>query len=170
MEPGGRFARERSRTGGLAVPAGPASCPPSSAPGAVPDGRQLRHALSGAHLTGLHRRNLDTFAVGRIAGTAVLGQYSRAYYLVSQPLVAYISQALTSVLFSSLSCIQEDSARLRRAYLSLFSLGCVALFSLCAGIAVAAREIVLVVLGSQWSLAIGLVPWFALAGGCHVAS
>jgi O-antigen/teichoic acid export membrane protein len=126
--------------------------------------------LSGAYLTDYIGGNLDTFTVGRIAGTAVLGQYSRAYYLVFQPLVAYISQALTSVLFSSLSRIHEDSPRLRRAYLSVFSLGCVALFPLCAGIAVAAREIVLVVLGSQWSLAIGLVPWFALAGGCHVAS
>jgi lipopolysaccharide exporter len=126
--------------------------------------------LSGAYVTDYVGGNLDQFTVGRIAGTAVLGQYSRAYYLVFQPLVVYISQALTSVLFSSLSRIQEDSARLRRAYLSVFSLSCVALFPLCAGIAVAAREIVLVVLGSQWSLAIGLVPWFALAGGCHVAS
>jgi O-antigen/teichoic acid export membrane protein len=126
--------------------------------------------LSGAHLMDYIGGNLDTFTVARIAGTAVLGQYSRAYYLVFQPLVVYISQALTNVLFSSFSRIQEDSARLRRAYLSVFSLGCVGLFPLCVGMAVAAREIVLVVLGSQWGLAIGLVPWFALAGACHVAS
>jgi O-antigen/teichoic acid export membrane protein len=44
------------------------------------------------------------------------------------------------------------------------------LFPICAGIAVAARELVLVVLGPQWDLATGLVPWFALAGGCHVVS
>jgi O-antigen/teichoic acid export membrane protein len=44
------------------------------------------------------------------------------------------------------------------------------LFPICAGIAVAAHELVLVVLGPQWDLAAGLVPWFALAGGCHVAS
>ncbi|MGH2393035.1 MAG: hypothetical protein ACRDGH_06000, partial [Candidatus Limnocylindria bacterium] len=37
-------------------------------------------------------------------------------------------------------------------------------------IAVAAHELVLVVLGPQWDLAAELVPWFALAGGCHVAS
>ena len=35
------------------------------------------------------------------------------------------------------------------------------LFPICAGIAVAAQELVLVVLGPQWHLAVGLVPWFA---------
>jgi O-antigen/teichoic acid export membrane protein len=74
------------------------------------------------------------------------------------------------VVFTSLSRIQDDKARLRRAYLSVLSLGCLVLFPLCAGMAVAARELVLVVLGPQWNLAVGLVPWFAFAGGCHVAS
>ncbi len=114
--------------------------------------------------------NLDTFTVARIASTAVLGQYSRAYYLVFQPLGNYLSAALTNVVFSTLSRIQQDLARLRRAYLSVLSLGNLLLFPLCAGIAVAAPELVLVVLGPQWGPAVGLVPWFALAGGCHVAS
>src|SRR5512144_604770 len=43
-------------------------------------------------------------------------------------------------------------------------------FPLCAGMAVAAPELVAVVLGPQWGTAAGLVPWFALAGACHVAS
>jgi O-antigen/teichoic acid export membrane protein len=114
--------------------------------------------------------NLDTFTVTRIASAAVLGQYTRAYYLVYQPLGNYLAQALTNVLFSTLSRIQQDLARLRRAYLSVLSLGNLMLFPICAGIAVAAHEVVLVVLGPQWNLAVGLVPWFALAGGCNVAS
>jgi O-antigen/teichoic acid export membrane protein len=36
--------------------------------------------------------------------------------------------------------------------------------------ALAAPELVQVLLGPQWGLAVGLVPWFALAGGCNVAS
>jgi lipopolysaccharide exporter len=36
--------------------------------------------------------------------------------------------------------------------------------------AVGAPELVAAVLGPQWNLAVGLVPWFALAGGCHLAS
>jgi lipopolysaccharide exporter len=126
--------------------------------------------LSGAYLLDYVGSNLDTFTVTRIASAAVVGQYTRAYYLVFQPLSNYLAQALTNVLFSTLSRIQQDLARLRRAYFSVLSLGNLLLFPICAGIAVAGHELVLVVLGPQWDLAVGLVPWFALAGGCHVVS
>ena len=126
--------------------------------------------LAGAHLLDYGGGNLDTLTVSRVASTAVLGQYTRAYYLVFQPLSNYLAQALTNVLFSPLSRIQQDLARLRRAYFSVLSLGNLMLFPICAGIAVAAHELVLVVLGPQWDLAAGLVPWFALAAGCHVVS
>jgi O-antigen/teichoic acid export membrane protein len=114
--------------------------------------------------------NLDTFTVARIATTAAVGQYSRAYYLVFQPLGNYLSSAMSSVVFATLSRIQDDLTRLRRGYLSIMSLGALLLFPMCVGMAVAAPELVAVVLGPQWGPAAGLVPWFALAGGCHVAS
>src|SRR6266496_1591816 len=120
--------------------------------------------LSGAHVMDYVDSNLDTLAVGRFTGTAVLGQYSRGYLLVFQPLGYYLSQALTTVLFSSLSRVQADTARLRKAYLSVLELGTAVLFPICTGIAVAAPQLVLVVLGPQWNLVAGLVPWFALAG------
>jgi lipopolysaccharide exporter len=126
--------------------------------------------LSGAHLMDHVGSNLDTLVVGRVASAAVLGQYSRAYYLVFQPLRLYLSQALENVLFSHLSRIQDDAARLRRAYDSLLALGSTVLFSICAGMAVAAPELVAVVLGPQWSLAATIVPWFAFAGGLSVIS
>jgi O-antigen/teichoic acid export membrane protein len=126
--------------------------------------------LSGAYLIDYIGSNLDTFTVTRIASTAVVGQYSRAYYLVFQPLGNYLAQALSTVLFSPLSRIQQDLARLRRAFLSVLSITSVVLFPVCAGMAVAAQELVWVVLGPQWTLVPGLVPWFAVAGGCHVAS
>jgi lipopolysaccharide exporter len=126
--------------------------------------------LSGAHVMDYVGSNLDTLVVGRYSPTAVLGQYSRGYLLVFQPLGWYLSQALTSVLFSSLSRVQQDLARLRKAFLSVLQLGAVVLFPICAGMAVAAPQLVLVVLGSQWNLVAGLVPWFALAGGCAVVS
>jgi O-antigen/teichoic acid export membrane protein len=126
--------------------------------------------LAGAGLLDYGGGNLDTFTVSRVASTTVLGQYSRAYYLVFQPLSNYVAQALTNVLFSPLSRIQQNLGRLRRAYFSVLSLGNLMLFPICTGIALAAHELVLVVLGPQWGLAAELVPWFALAGGCHVAS
>ena len=112
--------------------------------------------LSGAHLLDYVGSNLDTFTVGRFASTAVVGQYSRGYYLAIQ--VRYLSQTLTNVLFPHLSRIQQDSARLRRAYLSMLMLSGLLLFPVCAGMAVAARELVRVVLGPQWGLAATIVP------------
>src|SRR4030095_6544821 len=124
--------------------------------------------LSGAYLMNYIGGNLDTFTITRTPTTADLGQYTRAYYLVFQPLGNYLAQALTNVLFSTLSRIQQDLARLRRAFLSVLSLANLMLFPICAGIAVAAQELVLVVLGPQWGLAGGPVPVVALACGCRV--
>ena len=126
--------------------------------------------LSGAHVLDYVGSNLDTFTVGRFASTAVVGQYSRGYYLAVQPLRVYLAQTLTNVLFSHLSRIQEDGVRLRRAYLSMLMLSGLVVFPVCAGMAVAAREFVRVVLGPQWGLAATIVPWFALAAACSVIS
>jgi len=126
--------------------------------------------LSGAHVTDYVGSNLDTFVVGRVASAAVVGQYSRAYYLVFQPFRNYLTQALTTVLFAHLSRVQRDVVRLRRAYLSLLLLSATQLFPACAGIAVAAPELVRVALGPQWHLAATIVPWFAFAGACSVMS
>jgi lipopolysaccharide exporter len=126
--------------------------------------------LVGAHLLDYVGSNLDTFVVGRVASTSVLGEYSRAYSLIVLPLRFHLTQALTNVLFSQLSRIQDDAARLRRAYLSVLGIMGVILFPACAWIAVAAHELVLVVLGPQWDLTAAIVPWFALAGCSSVIS
>ncbi|MDT7614112.1 MAG: hypothetical protein QOF00_1559 [Pseudonocardiales bacterium] len=126
--------------------------------------------LSGAHLLDYVGGSLDTFVVGRFAGTAVVGQYSRGYYLAFQPFHYYLAQALTAVLFPHLSRIQQDRVRLRRAFLSVLMLGGLVVFPLCVGVAVAAPELVWVVLGPQWDLAATIVPWFALAAGFSVIS
>src|SRR6476646_4021981 len=115
--------------------------------------------LQVAHLLDYIGGNLDTFTVARIASTAVLGQYSRAYSLVFMPLGNYLSAALTNVTFAALSRVQEDATRLRRGYLSMTSLSALLVFPLSAGIAVAAPDLVATVLGSQWGPAVGLVPW-----------
>jgi O-antigen/teichoic acid export membrane protein len=126
--------------------------------------------LSGAYLIDYVGSSLDTFTVGRFASTGVVGQYSRAYYLVFQPIRNYITDALVSVTFPSFSLIQSDTARLRRAYLGGVLLSGVVMCPICAGMALAAPEVVLLVLGPQWGLAASVVPWFALAASCSTLS
>jgi O-antigen/teichoic acid export membrane protein len=108
-------------------------------------------------------KQLDTFAVGRYASTALLGQYTRAFVLVSLPLSQHLRQAITRVMFPGFSRIQGDTQRLTRAYLSVVTLIGTLMLGVAAGMAVAAREIVLVILGGQWDVAIRLVPFFAVA-------
>lgn len=113
-------------------------------------------------------KNLDTLVVGRFLTAGVLGQYNRAYTLVMLPLNRYLSNSLATVLFPSFSAIQGDDQRLRRGYMSMIGLAGVVLLPICAGMAVAASEIVAVVLGDQWDVAASLVPLFALGAGFNI--
>lgn len=106
--------------------------------------------------------DLDTFAIGRYAGTATLGQYNRAYMLLKLPLYHAIN-SLTSVVFPGMSTIQHDVRRLRGAYVSLAGILAALLFPLCAGAAVASRELALVVLGPQWETTADVLPVIAAA-------
>lgn len=122
----------------------------------------------GARISGLRfmeflGRQLDTFAVGRYLSAAALGQYNRAFVLVNLPMSQYLTMALTSVLFPGFSRIQSDPVRVKRAYLAVLALAGLVLLPIGAGIGIAAQEIVRVVLGPQWDVAVTLVPWFALA-------
>ncbi len=115
-------------------------------------------------------KSIDTVAVGRYTTTALLGQYNRAFYLVQTPLYNGIAQSLQTVLFPGFSRIQNDDARLKRAYLSVLGLGGLTMFPVCAGIAVAAQEIVAVVLGDGWDVVATIVPFLTLAYGCNLMS
>ncbi len=113
--------------------------------------------------------NLDTLAIGRFGTAATLGQYNRAYYLVIVPL-EYATAGLAEVLFPGFSRIQSDRQRLRRVYRDAFAVAAALLVPTCVGIAIAGRELVLVVLGGQWELAASLMSWIGAAAAFHVLS
>lgn len=106
--------------------------------------------------------NLDTLAVGRWAGTAQLGLYNRAKMIAELPSYQ-LTSGLSEVLFPSFSAIQSDPRRLRGAYLSAVGAASAIVLPMNAGMAVAAPEIVLVLLGQQWVGAVEVVPWLLLA-------
>ena len=93
--------------------------------------------------------NTEKILLGRYWGASSLGIYGRAYQLATLPVQNLIS-AVHGVAFSVLSRMQNDLARLQRAYLKSLTLivsltipvvGCSAIF---------AEEIVQVVLGPKW--------------------
>jgi lipopolysaccharide exporter len=111
--------------------------------------------------------NMDTLAVGRWAGTSQLGLYNRANILADLPAHNMMS-GLSQVLFPSFSAVQHDKRRVRSAYLSAVGAAAGIVLPLNAGMAVAAPEIVLVVLGPQWTGAVEVLPWLLLASSFAV--
>jgi lipopolysaccharide exporter len=106
--------------------------------------------------------NLDTLAVGRWAGASQLGLYNRANLLADLP-AYHLTNGLSQVLLPSFSSIQTEHRRLREAYLSAVGMTAAIVLPMNAGMAVAAREIVMVMLGPQWLGAIEVMPWLLLA-------
>jgi lipopolysaccharide exporter len=106
--------------------------------------------------------SIDTLIIGRLSGSATLGLYNRAAFLINLPL-QHITTSLTQVLFPSLSKIQNDRERLRRVYLSAISLISIVICPLSVGISLAAEPIVLVMLGEKWQAAIPVLQILAIS-------
>jgi len=99
---------------------------------------------------------VDNLVTGRWLGAVALGQYSRAFQLVSVP-TALLGDVLDKVLFPTMARVQDDPRRLASAFLQ--GTAVLALLTLPAGvvIAVLAPELVAVAFGSRWA---ALVPPF----------
>ena len=106
--------------------------------------------------------NLDTMAIGRWMGSAELGIYNRAYYIVALP-AQQVSTSLTKVFFSSLSKIQSAVEKLRTAYISIVLVLGILLFAFGFGVSAASHEIISIVLGSHWEKAIPVLRIMSLA-------
>jgi lipopolysaccharide exporter len=113
--------------------------------------------------------SLDTLVIGRTSGQERLGQYNRAYLLVNLPF-HQIVEGLSRVLFPSFSQIQDDRPRLLGAYRSSAGGIAAVLLPLSAGLAVAAPEAVMVVIGPQWGAAAAVLPVLAFAGAVNFLS
>ena len=105
---------------------------------------------------------VDNLVVGRWLGAPALGQYNRAFQLVSVP-TALLGDTLDKVLFPTMARVQDDPRRLASAFLQGTAL--LALLTLPAGvvIAVLAPELVAVAFGSRWEALVA--PFQVLALG-----
>jgi lipopolysaccharide exporter len=130
-------------------------CPPER--GLVPGDPRVRQPRLGHRLLRVPAVQPRHPAVGRWAGTTQLGLYNRAKMLGELPSY-HLTTGLSKVLFPSFSAIQLDQSRLRTAYLSAIGSLPRLVLPLNAGMAVAAPEIVRVVLGPQWEGAIAVMP------------
>ena len=103
-------------------------------------------------------------AIGRFRGEVALGQFNRAQYLVELPFIN-LSNALADVIFPTVARLKHERERVGKAYLTAIGVTGALLLPVAAGIAVAADELVLMVLGDQWGTAATLLPILALTSG-----
>lgn len=135
---------------------------PSSPRGA----KGIRELLGfGAHVTGFElvnyfHRNLDNVLIGRFWGAVELGFYSRAYQMMMLPITS-LRTPINAVAFPVLSKLKDNPADFRKYYCSIASLLAFISMPLMAFLTVNAHNVILVVLGQEWT---AVAPIFVLLG------
>ena len=116
-------------------------------------------------VAGFFARQTDMFLIGRFWGPAPLAFYQKGFNLLMQPL-GQINAPLGAVIEPALARVQTDPARLRRYFLSSLEIICGMSLPLVVFVAIFAREMVSLLLGSAW---MDCVPIFRfLAPGAAV--
>ncbi|UCF30269.1 MAG: lipopolysaccharide biosynthesis protein [bacterium] len=123
-------------------------------------------------------RNLDKVLIGWRHGAQSLGFYDRAYYLFVMP-VNQLSYPLTNVAVSALSRLRDDPAKFRDYYLKSLSMLALIGMPLSAGLTLAGRDFILLLLGPQWGKAgeiftlfgpaIGIILIYGTHGWLHLS-
>jgi len=117
---------------------------------------ELIHFGGGVTLSALFKyigNNGDYFVIGRWLGPMALGIYQQAFNILVI-FARYLGNVLESVLFATVSLIQDEQERLTRAYTRSLSLINLILLPLSIVMIILAPEIIIVYLGEQWTEAI----------------
>jgi O-antigen/teichoic acid export membrane protein len=94
-------------------------------------------------------RNTDSLLIGKLLGSGPLGYYAMAYQLMLYPL-GQVSGVIVRVLFPTLSQLQGDMERFRRAYLKAVSAIALITFPMMTGLYAVSEDFVEVIFGAKW--------------------
>lgn len=107
-------------------------------------------------------RNADNVIIGFVMGSGPLGIYSKAYNLLMLP-IRQINAPVGAVMVPSLSRLQDNPVRYKRAYLQAMSALAMVGMPVVVVAYVLAHEMVFVLLGSEWAQAATVFRWLAPA-------
>jgi O-antigen/teichoic acid export membrane protein len=119
--------------------------------------------LLGTNSLNYWARNVDNLLIGRVLGSAPLGIYARAYSVMMFPLTN-VSNVLLRVMFPAFSMIQQEPARVAKAYLRMSRAVALVTFPLCTGVALTAEPFVVSLFGPRWMAVIPVLRVLTLAG------
>jgi O-antigen/teichoic acid export membrane protein len=106
--------------------------------------------------------SLDTLWAGHYLGSQATGLYSRATNIANLPLY-YFTTSLSRVLLPGYSRIQFERERLKTVYLATITVFGALVMPVAWGVAGAAHEVVVTLLGDQWIGAVPVLVVLALA-------
>jgi PST family polysaccharide transporter len=122
----------------------------------------------GGHVTAFEfvnyfHRNLDNVLIGRFWGAEALGLYSRAYQLLMFP-INNLRTPINAVAFAAMSRLRDEPEQFRAYYRKVSFLLALTSMPLVAFLAVAAEQLLALLLGPRWSGAVPIFQALALAG------
>lgn len=119
------------------------------------------------HVVRFMRKWADSFVIGVFLGPIALGYYTVARQLVNG-VATLITDSLGPVVWSTLSRLQGEPERMRRAIYQAAELTAVIAWPAYLGIATLAPELVSTLLGEQWMMGVPVVRAFALLAGAEI--
>ena len=136
------------------------------------DGETTWMMKFGAYSTGFSLlnslgRQMDNVLIGWRYGQVELGPYALAYRLFFVP-VQIVTQPIGAVMITSLSRLRDEPERMERWYLLVLRILALCAFPPLFMAAVCAKDLVDVVVGSQWSAVTPIIRWLLPVGAIHV--
>jgi len=128
----------------------------------IRDMLRLGGGLSTFSLSNFLARNLDNILIGRFAGPLQLGLYDRAYKLLLFPL-QQINNPIGRVMVPVLARLRDEPERYREAYRRVLQALLAITIPGVVFLLVHADDIILSLMGSRWTGAIGIFTWLAIA-------
>lgn len=125
--------------------------------------------VAGEQFLGILQRRGDDLLIGAIIGPVALGYYTVAYRLLLI-LLDTTTRVVQTVSLPTLSRLQDDLPRMRRAFLQSTRLTALVGFPAFAGLGLLAYEFTVVLMGDQWLPSVSLMRVLAIAGAIQTVS
>ncbi len=94
--------------------------------------------------------SIDNIVVGKMLGDESLGYYSFAFTIASLPVLS-ITHIFNTVFHPVYASLQDDKARLKKAYLQSMEISLLFILPITIGLYLTAEKFVLVLLGEKWA-------------------
>ena len=121
------------------------------------------------HVSSYVQSRIDQMALGGVSDSSQLGQYSVAMDVATMPTVE-LAMPASRALYPTYSRLSGELGELKKAYLMTLGIVAVICWSTGVGVALVSQDFVLVLLGSQWTGVIPIIPWLALSGALFALS